>query len=369
MAIDPTPSPSRAELETRADDKKPSAGATTPRNNIFFELPRSDCPKAQNTGKTANPFASPVDGKNGWDERYRCQEEMPEGWSFQGRRKHAPKIASPRLDPKQAPTQTPQQEPTSGGKRQQFHSEVHTTYFSSLGIAAPSTGEPFRVRIWPVLTREKNEIKETLVYSKNQARPSLPLSLRITGPIEAEWTQDSAWADLTQRLETELEEKVLRYKLTIKTRPMLEWSWMKESSRGGTECTILAHIDSGTSALSIQNKRHLHWKALDDKIGMGNEMEFSAPAHSLLMKTEAVQSEHQEIKNRSVGFQASPQAARKKRYTKLNYAILASSEANEEFNPGRVGEEGDPLGSLETADDRETGSFGSKAARNRLNYA
>ncbi len=220
-----------------------------------------------------------------------------------------------------------------------------------------------------MLTREKNEIKETLVYSKNQARPSLPLSLRITGPTEAEWTQDSAWADLTQRLETELEEKVLRYKLTIKTRPMLEWSWMKESSRGGTECTILAHIDSGTSALSIQNKRHLHWKVLDVKTSMGNEMEFSAPAHSLLMKTEAVQSEHQEFKNRSASFQASPQAARKKRYTKLNFAILASSEANEESNPGRVGEEGDPLGSLETSDDRETGSFGSKAARNRLNYA
>ncbi len=91
-----------------------------------------------------------------------------------------------------------------------------------------------------MLTRDKNSIKETLVYSKNQARPSLPLSLRITGLTEAEWTQDSAWADLTQRLETELEEKVVRYKLTIKTCPLLEWSWLKESSRGGTECTILA---------------------------------------------------------------------------------------------------------------------------------
>jgi hypothetical protein len=148
----------------------------------------------------------------------------------------------------------------------------------------------------------KNAIKETLVHSKNQARPSLPLSLKITGPTEAKWTQDSAWADLTQRLEMELEEKILRYKLTMKSRPMLEWSWMKESSRGGTKCTILAHINSGTSALSIQNKHHLHWKALDDKIGMGNEMEFSAPAHSLLMKIEAVQSEHQEIKNRSASF-------------------------------------------------------------------
>jgi hypothetical protein len=220
-----------------------------------------------------------------------------------------------------------------------------------------------------VLTRDKNSTKETLVYSKNQARPSLPLSLRITRPTEAEWTQDSAWADLTQHLETELEEKILRYKLSIKTRPLLEWSWLKESSRGGTECTILAHIDSGTSALSIQNKHHLHWKVFDGKIGMGNEMEFSAPAHSLLMKTEAVQSEHKEIKNWSASFQASPQAARKKRYTKLNFAILASFEANDEPSSGREDREDDPPGGLETDEGRETGSFGSKAARNRLHYA
>ncbi len=116
-----------------------------------------------------------------------------------------------------------------------------------------------------MLTREKNSIKETLVFSKNQARPSLPLSMRITGPTKAVWTQNTAWADFTQCLETELEEKVLRYKLTIKMHPQLEWSWLKEPSRGGTKCTILAHIDSGTSALSIQNKCHLHWKVLDGK--------------------------------------------------------------------------------------------------------
>ncbi|CAK9210026.1 unnamed protein product [Sphagnum troendelagicum] len=69
MAIDPTPSPSRAEVETRADDKKSLAGATTPRNSIFFELPESDCSKAQTTGMTANPFASPVDGNQGGEER------------------------------------------------------------------------------------------------------------------------------------------------------------------------------------------------------------------------------------------------------------------------------------------------------------
>jgi hypothetical protein len=130
--------------------------------------------------------------------------------------------------------------------------------------------------------------------------------MRVTGSVEVIWTQDSAWTDLTQRLKVELEEKVLRYRLTLKDQPQLEWSWQKESSRGGTKCTILAHIDSGSNALSIQNKRHLHWKVLDSTQGMSNEMEFLAPAHNLLMKTEAAISEHQESKNRSANIQASP---------------------------------------------------------------
>jgi hypothetical protein len=116
--------------------------------------------------------------------------------------------------------------------------------------------------------------------------------MRITGSTEVTWIQDSAWADLTQRLEVELEEKVLRYRLMVKDRPQLEWSWQKESSRGETKCTILAHIDSGSSALSIQNKRHLHWKALDSTQGMNNKMEFLAPAHNLFMKTEVAISKH-----------------------------------------------------------------------------
>jgi hypothetical protein len=49
--------------------------------------------------------------------------------------------------------------------------------------------------------------------------------MRITGSAEVTWTQDLAWADLIQRLEMELEEKVLRYKLTLKDRPQLKWSY------------------------------------------------------------------------------------------------------------------------------------------------
>ncbi|CAK9200506.1 unnamed protein product [Sphagnum troendelagicum] len=88
------------------------------------------------------------------------------------------------------------------------------------------------------------------------------------------------------------------------------------------ECTILVHIDTRSSVLSIQNKRHLHWKALDNTPGMNNEVEFLAPTHNLLMKTKAENSARQENKNHSTSIQASPQAVRKKRFIKLNIMTL-----------------------------------------------
>jgi hypothetical protein len=77
--------------------------------------------------------------------------------------------------------------------------------------------------------------------------------------------------DIIQCLETELEEKVLRYKLALKDRLHFKWSWQEKLSRGGMECIILAHINTGTSVLSIQNKKHLHWKALEDIPGMNKQ--------------------------------------------------------------------------------------------------
>ncbi len=303
------------------------------------------------------------------DLRAKLQEDTLEGWSFQGRRKHAPKIASPRQELFQPLPCTLQQETTPGGKRGQLHSEVHPSFFTSLGIPTPPNREHFRARIWLVLVRDKNSQKETLVHSKNQARPSLSLSIRITGPAEAEWSQESAWADLIQCLEVKLEEKALRYKLMLKDRPQLEWSWQEEASRGGTECTILAHIDTTNNALSIQNKRHLHWKALDSTLGMSNEVEFSASTHNLLMKTETENSTRQESKNRSASIQASPQAARKKRFTKLNFTMLTSPRPNNDTltNPDREIDYGDQEHPARSAT-RASRSIGPLAARNRLTY-
>jgi hypothetical protein len=141
----------------------------------------------------------------------------------------------------------------------------------------------------------------------------------------------------------ELEEKVLRYKLTLKVLPQLEWSWQEATNRGGMECTILAHIDTGTSALNIQNKRHLHWKELELIPDMNNDVEFAAPTHSLLMKTEAGNSTCQESKNRMASIQASPQAARKKRFTKLDISALVNTRMDDAASTraGRESHDGD----------------------------
>jgi hypothetical protein len=60
-AIVPMTSPSRAKEGAQADGKKPPEGATTPRNSIFFDLPRPKDPKAQITEASINLFASPRD--------------------------------------------------------------------------------------------------------------------------------------------------------------------------------------------------------------------------------------------------------------------------------------------------------------------
>jgi len=73
----------------------------------------------------------------------------------------------------------------------------------------------------------------------------------VTGPPEERWIQVSAQEDLVLRLEAELEEKVLRYKMAVKGNLHLESCWQAKPSRGGMECTILAHIQTGSSALSV----------------------------------------------------------------------------------------------------------------------
>jgi hypothetical protein len=129
-------------------------------------------------------------------------------------------------------------------------------------------------------------------------------------------------------VETELKEQTLRLNFSVEEKPHLEWAWHDEQNRGGMECTILVHIHTGSSGASVQKKKHLQWIALDQIQNLNNEVPFTVPAHNLLKKTGEVDSTRQELKNTSASIQASPQATRKKRLTRLDMTILMNLETD-----------------------------------------
>ncbi len=98
-------------------------------------------------------------------------------------------------------------------------------------------------------------------------------------------------------------------------------------------------------------------------------MAFTVPAHNLLMKTRAVDTTHQKLRNRSASFQASPQATSKKRLTRLDITILMNHEvdnlvsAQEDPKEGNEGSKLPPV--ISTS---HPGSISHPAARNRLTY-
>ncbi|CAM6074849.1 unnamed protein product [Sphagnum tenellum] len=171
---------------------------------------------------TPNPFATP--GKKSKEDPDLSEPPVePTGSSiFQGKKRNTSTRAPTRQESPQVFLHTPQRDATPGGKRGLLHSEVHQSYFTSLGISTLANKEPFRVRIWLVLIREKDDQKEVLMHSKPYTLPNLPLSIRFVRPAiepEAEWTPNTAWADLIHQVELELEEQILRFKFTISKRP------------------------------------------------------------------------------------------------------------------------------------------------------
>jgi len=167
-------SPTHAKPHNQTGVERRQESASTPKTKLCFGLLGLVSSHARALEASTNPFASPDEGNHGVGAIPKHQEEATNGWSFQGRKKHAPKLASPRLDALLLIPHTPLQETTPGGKRGQLHSEVPPSFFTSLDISIPQDCEPLRAKVWPVLAREKNSRKEILVHSKSQARPSLP---------------------------------------------------------------------------------------------------------------------------------------------------------------------------------------------------
>jgi hypothetical protein len=91
------------------------------------------------------------------------------------------------------------------------------------------------------------------------------------------------------------------------------------------ECTILAHIRTGSSTISVQNKRHLHWKETGTITIMNDDTGGALAAHNLLLKRDHQSTEHPAHKQEMASILASPQNARKKRFTKLDLGKLGTN--------------------------------------------
>jgi hypothetical protein len=91
------------------------------------------------------------------------------------------------------------------------------------------------------------------------------------------------------------------------------------------ECTIHAHIRIGSNALSVQNKRHLHWREIGTISAMNSDTGGAVATHNLFLKRDPSSTEHLVHKQKMASILASPQVARKKRFVKLELGNLEAS--------------------------------------------
>jgi hypothetical protein len=287
----------------------------TSKAKLSFNISKENNDSAQGKWADLNPFEALNEENESSDFLRKIPKELKGGWTFQGKKKNKVRIDTIRLEGNGSPHPIARARITLGGERGQMYSELHQSFFTSLGIPLPTNADFCRTRVWPILIRKKGPQKEVLIHSRNQAIPSLPIGIRITGDGGEDWSSKPTMEELIQHIAIELEENVLRHKLLLKDQLNLEWNRQEEPSKGGIECTIFAHIPIGSN-----NKKHLHWKTLESILSMNNEIKFAAPAHSLLLKqgVGVGGEEHQVHKNKAASHQASPQVARKKCFMLLD---------------------------------------------------
>jgi hypothetical protein len=82
--------------ETQQEAEQPTVGGFTPNAKLHFGIPRLTRTQTQTPKANANLFASPREGNRDVKRHSRPHVEATEGWSFQGKRRHTPKLALPR---------------------------------------------------------------------------------------------------------------------------------------------------------------------------------------------------------------------------------------------------------------------------------
>jgi hypothetical protein len=97
-AVYPPPNLFARSLPSAIWQTKEGASGTTPKAKLVFNLEREQNPPTQTHQAGSNTFI--IMGKENKTTNFfkKVQEDPKEGWSFQGRKKHAVRIASPRQE-------------------------------------------------------------------------------------------------------------------------------------------------------------------------------------------------------------------------------------------------------------------------------
>jgi hypothetical protein len=186
--FDCTVSPPHRLAREQNDTVLLSVQESNPRTRLSFATSKLASSPGFGNMANLNPFAGNF-GEASRTGLLQSQLEDPgEGWTFQNNRRLPVRILSPRQDLAETPTRSLQLVTTPGGKRGQTHSELHHSYFESLGISVLEGQDFCKARIWSVLSRKKDEKEQILVHARNQTPLDLPFSIRVTGPSEERWT-------------------------------------------------------------------------------------------------------------------------------------------------------------------------------------
>jgi hypothetical protein len=102
-----------------------------------FGLQSTGSPLSTQPVTDANPFAVLETTNPEAEEEKDDSGERKDNWTFQGEKKHTPKITSPKQILPQTPTPSSGHDVTLGGRRKRMHSDMHWSYFTSLGISYP----------------------------------------------------------------------------------------------------------------------------------------------------------------------------------------------------------------------------------------
>jgi len=230
---DPTSPPSLNQVKPNTRVETPPAIAHPQAEQPNFGYQMATPHQTYLSAANANPFTTLEALSPEAEGPKDAQGKLGETWTFQASKKQSSRIVSPRKTLPQSLAPASIQDPTPGSGRKRTRSEVHSSFFTSLGILVPPRQEHARAIVSPVLSKERNNQKEILVNVKSNDSPSPPLHLMCIGTPEEEWTPASALPDLTRIVEAELEGKILRFSLNLKGRLALEWSWQEDHVKGG----------------------------------------------------------------------------------------------------------------------------------------